>query len=391
MGKLDELSMDAFIDENELFSPSVLEEDEDTKDAAQASLEDLGLKEDKSTEDMIDPDNIFGNSDPEGVGREDNNQGQVKEDTSSEDEGDGTGVSPKESPDTTQFYSTILTSLKDDGILPDIDEDLIKDAKTPEDFALAIEKQVNARLDETQRRINEALENGVSPDEINDYEGTINYLESLKEDDLISESEDAENLRKNLIYQDYINRGFKPERAQKEVEKSITAGTDIEDAKAALESNKEYYSTSYKNLLAEREKEARDYREKKRKEVETFQKKVMDTEEPISGIKIDQLTRKKILENTTKPIYKDEQGNLLTAVQKYARENPIDAQYYLSMFYTVTNGFKDIDRIIKPKVAKTTKENIRSLENKLRNTTAFRDSGNDLFVDEQSKIITLDI
>lgn len=188
-----------------------------------------------------------------------------------------------------------------------------------------------------------------------------------------------------------MNRGFKPERAKKEVDKSITAGTDIEDAKSALESNKEYYMHSYQSLLKEQEDLAKEAKEQRRKEMETFSKKILDTEEPLSGVKVDQLTRKKILENATKPIYKDEEGNLMTSIQKYIKENPIDAQYYLNLFYTLTDGFKDINKLVKPKVAKTTKENIRSLESKLRNTNPFRDSGNDLFTDKESNYIKLDI
>ena len=390
MGKGIDLSMDAFIDENELFSPSV-EEENDANEQPEA-LEDLGLEDTKkdSADEEIDPNNIFGTSQEEVGGEDDDNdihQGQETEDASS----DNDDKSGSNSPESTQFYSTILSSLRDDGILPDIDEDLIKTAKTPEDFATAIEKQVAARLDETQRRIKEALDNGVEPDEINNYEGTINYLNSIKEDDLSSDTEEAKSLRENLIYQDYLNRGFKPERAKKEVDKSITAGTDIEDAKSALESNKEYYTHSYQSLLKEQENLAKEAKEQRRKEMETFSKKILDTEEPLSGVKVDQLTRKKILENATKPIYKDEEGNLMTSIQKYIKENPIDAQSYLNLFYTLTDGFKDINKLVKPKVAKTTKENIRSLESKLRNTNPFRDSGNDLFTDKESNYIKLDI
>lgn len=390
MGKGIDLSMDAFIDENELFSPSV-EEENDANEQPEA-LEDLGLEDTKkdSADEEVDPNNIFGTSQEEVGGEDDDNdihQGQETEDASS----DNDDKSGSNSPESTQFYSTILSSLRDDGILPDIDEDLIKTAKTPEDFATAIEKQVAARLDETQRRIKEALDNGVEPDEINNYEGTINYLNSIKEDDLSSDTEEAKSLRENLIYQDYLNRGFKPERAKKEVDKSITAGTDIEDAKSALESNKEYYMHSYQSLLKEQENLAKEAKEQRRKEMETFSKKILDTEEPLSGVKVDQLTRKKILENATKPIYKDEEGNLMTSIQKYIKENPIDAQYYLNLFYTLTDGFKDINKLVKPKVAKTTKENIRSLESKLRNTNPFRDSGNDLFTDKESNYIKLDI
>jgi len=45
-------------------------------------------------------------------------------------------------------------------------------------------------------------------------------LNNITEDDINSEK-DGEQLRKNLIYQDCVNRGWSKERAQKEVAKSI--------------------------------------------------------------------------------------------------------------------------------------------------------------------------
>jgi hypothetical protein len=76
-------------------------------------------------------------------------------------------------------------------------------------------------------------------------------LESLTEEDLADESEKGETLRKNLIYQDFVNRGYSKERAAKEVQKSLKGGTDIEDAKEALSSNKEFFQEQYDGLIKE--------------------------------------------------------------------------------------------------------------------------------------------
>ena len=56
-----------------------------------------------------------------------------------------------------------------------------------------------------------------------------------------SENNEGENLRKQLIYQDFINRGYSKERATREVQKSFNSGSDIDDAKEALLSNKQYF------------------------------------------------------------------------------------------------------------------------------------------------------
>jgi hypothetical protein len=97
-----------------------------------------------------------------------------------------------------------------------------------------MEIQVQSKLDAKQKRIDEALGVGIEPDEIKKYENTLNYLEGITNDIIEDESEQGEQLRRNLIYQDYINRGFSEARAKKEMEKSFNAGTDIEDALEAI-------------------------------------------------------------------------------------------------------------------------------------------------------------
>ena len=59
--------------------------------------------------------------------------------------------------------------MKEDGILPDLDDDILDKTETPEDFAQLIESQIQARFDEKQKRIDEALGVGVEPSAIQQY------------------------------------------------------------------------------------------------------------------------------------------------------------------------------------------------------------------------------
>ena len=174
----------------------------------------------------------------ESVGSEDEDQ----EDTLPNDE----GSSPNKN-----FYSSIASALRDEGIFPDLDDDTLKNVKEPEDFRDLIEQQIQASLDDRQKRIDEALNYGIEPQEIKVYENTLQYLDTLNEDNITAEGDEGDELRKRLIYQDFINRGFSEKRAANEVEKSFKAGTDIEDAKEALESNKDFFESKYNNLIKE--------------------------------------------------------------------------------------------------------------------------------------------
>ena len=355
------------IDVENLFSDDGGEEETQVTPPAPKEKED---KENEKTteEEEINPDDLFDN--PESVGSGKDNQ-EEEEDTQSEKD---KGTSPK-----TNFYSSIASALKEEGIFPDLDDDTLNGIKTPEDFAEAVEKTVQARLDERQKRIDAALQADVEPDEVRRYEQTLANLDAIKEEYITDETEKGERLRKNLIYQDFRNRGYSEARAKREVEKSFNAGTDIEDAKEALESNREYFSNQYQDLIKEAQEEAKEEQRKIKEEAAQLKKSMLEDKEVFTGITLDKTTRQKAFENITKPVFKTEDGEYLTAIQKYEMDNPVEFRKYLSVLFTMTDGFKNIDGLIKGKVKKEVKQSLRELEHKLSSTTR-NSSGNPRYV-----------
>jgi len=341
------LSGDEMVDVDNLFTDNEEEKTQETP----PEKEEKEKKENKETteEEEINPDDLFDN--PEGVGSEKDNQ--EKEGGTPPDKG---GTSPK-----TNFYSSIASALKDEGILPDLDDETVGNIKEASDFAEAIEKQIQARFDERQKRIDDALNANVEPDEVRQYENTISFLDSIKEDNITDETEKGENLRKRLIYQDFINRGYSKERATREVKKSFDSGTDIEDAKEALESNKEFFNKEYQDLIKEAQEEVRAEQEKNKKEAAQLKKSMLEDKEIFEGITLDKVTRQKAFDNITKPVFKTEDGEYLTAIQKYEMENPVEFRKYLSVLFTMTDGFKSLDKIVKGKVKKEVNWNINSV------------------------------
>lgn len=355
------------VDVENLFSDDGGEEETQVTPPAPKEKED---KENEKTteEEEINPDDLFDN--PESVGSGKDNQ-EEEEDTQSEKD---KGTSPK-----TNFYSSIASALKEEGIFPDLDDDTLNGIKTPEDFAEAVEKTVQARLDERQKRIDAALQADVEPDEVRRYEQTLANLDAIKEEYITDETEKGERLRKNLIYQDFRNRGYSEARAKREVEKSFNAGTDIEDAKEALESNREYFSTQYQDLIKEAQEEAKEEQRKIKEEAAQLKKSMLEDKEVFTGITLDKTTRQKAFDNITKPIFKTEDGEYLTAIQKYEMDNPVEFRKYLSVLFTMTDGFKNIDGLVKGKVKKEVKQSLRELEHKL-SSTARNSSGNPRYV-----------
>lgn len=249
--------------------------------------------------------------------------------------------------------SSLANALVEEGVLTSLKEDELKTLKSAEDFKELFEKEINARLDEKTKRVEEALSVGVQPDEIKKNEQVITYLNNLTEDIINKESEEATQLRTNLIVQDYMNKGFSQERAIKEANKSISAGTDIEDAIEALESNKEYFNKQYSDLINNAKKAEDEAKQKFIKRNTDVKENILNNEKIFTDMNINQDLRKKALDNIQKPVYTDENGNKFSTIQKYEKENPVDFLSKVALLYTITDGFTNIEKIagnIKSKV-----------------------------------------
>lgn len=339
-------------------------------------------KEEKETTEEVDTDNLF----PESVGSEEK-EPKEKEDTTPE----GDGTSPK-----TDFYSSIAKALKEDGIFPDLDDDTINGIKDPEGFAEAIKKQISAGLDETQKRVNDALEVGVDPNAVQYFERAISQMEGIKEEDITNE-ETGENLRKQLILRDFMNKGYSKERAEREVKKSLDAGTDVEDAKESLEEIKKHLHKQYDDLIKEAQEEARKDEEQRKKDIEDLKNSMLDDKDVFGDLKVDKATRQKALDAVSKPVWKDpETGDYYTALQKYEKENKLDFLKYVGLIFTLTDSFKSLDGLVKEKQKKEARKGISALE-KVINSTQRGSDGNLEYVtgvnDKESYLgkFTLDI
>lgn len=334
-------------------------------------------KEEKKEETTdFDEDNPFGTSQKESVGSED-------EDIQGKGDTDDKGISS--SPKNKNFYSSITDALVVDGIFPDLDKETIQNVKTPEDFQKIIEEQINARFTEKEKRINEALNNKVEPSVVQQYESTIDYLNNINDDSLSAEDEEGENLRRQLIYNDYLNRGFSKTRAEKMVNDAIENGTDIDDAKDALQGVKDFYTNKYKEILDSAKENEEKLAEERTKQSENLKKSIMEDKNLYGDVDVDKATRTKIYDFITKPVHKDSNGNYMTALQKYQSENTIEAMKNFAICYTLTNGFKDWSKLGSKQAKKEVKKGLANLE-KVINSTSRNNDGSLGFVsfDESS-------
>jgi hypothetical protein len=267
------------------------------------------------------------------------------------------------------FYSSIASTLKEVGIFSDLDDDTIKGITSPEDFGELFEKEVQARVDATTRRVSDALNNGVAPDTVSKYERTLQWLDSI-EDAMSEEGEEADRLRKQILYNDFINKGFSEDRANREIKKSFDANTEKEDAADALVSLKKFYQDSYDKIQKDAKKQHDDMVKAQKKNADDFKKMMLDTDILLGETKLDKATRQKAFDAVTKPVWKDpDTGALLTQVQKFQKENGLEFLKQIGLWFVLTNEGKDISGFTKGAVKKEKYKALRDLETKINATS----------------------
>lgn len=300
----------------------------------------------------------------EKVGEEENNDETGTDAIGQKDD----GSSPK-------FYSSIASALKNDGIFPDFSDEEIDAVNTPEDFAELIEKAVNSKFDDRMKRINEALDNGVKPDDIRQYESTLGYLNSITDEALSAEGDDGDDLRRQLIYNDLLKRGYSEDKAKREVEKSFKSASDIEDAKDALAALKKSFQDGYDKIQKDARDAAERAKQEQKKSAEQFRKMVIEDEVEFGGTQLDKRTKQKVYDAVSKPVWKDpDTGQLLTQVQKFQKEQPLEFLKQLGMWFVMTDGGKNASGLVKKQAQVEKNKSIRELERKI-NSSALGSDG----------------
>ena len=330
------------------------QEQESTEENEVETPKDKEEKENKEATEVVDVNSLF-TEEPESVGSGDNNK--EKEDTTSKE-----GTSPN-------FYSSIAKTFAEDGVFQNLDEEALSKVNDAESFLDLVEQQVQSKLDEKQKRIDQALNAGIEPTQIQRFENNMKILNSITEDSISEEGEKGENLRKNIIYEDYIQKGFSKERAIKAVERSIAAGTDIEDAKEALQSCKDQVNKAYNDAIKKAEEEKANEEKELKEQAEALKKSILSDSKPFGELELDKNTRQRVFDAISKPVFTDpETGERLTALQKYEADNHNDFMKYVGLTYVLTDGFKSLDGLVKGKVKKEVGKSLKELEHTLNNT-----------------------
>lgn len=320
--------------------------------------------EDKKEKELIDTEgltasDLFGSEEPESVGDEDNDN--------TENEKEPKSTKAKEtSPD--NLYSSIAEAMVDEGFFSDF-QDEVKDCKSAADLIELVKKQAQSQLDETQKRVNEALENGVQPSEISKAERTLKYLKSITDEHINDDSDNGVHLREQLIYNDYLSKGFSDKKARELTKRAFDAETDKEDAQEALESYKNTIQGNYDKLLNDARETKKKLEEEDTQRRNTLKEKILNDKKAFGDTELNQATRQRIYDIATKPHRKDkESGEYLTELELFEQEHPVEFLMNVAYYYAMTDGFKSNGKITKAAERQVTKAGLKKLEQVINGT-----------------------
>ena len=321
-----------------------------------SDMKDVEIKEpeQKTEEEEKDPNKK--DSDPEGNKEELDNK--------KEENGGNPSKTEEGSPN---LSSSIALSLVDEGLLQTLDEDRIKSITNAEELIEAFKEDLHNQLDERQKRIDNALTYGMEPTKIQKYESWINTLDNITDEMITAETEEGENYRKNLIMQNLINKGFDEDEARDMVERSVESGKDVDDAKKALDSCKKFFKNEYDKEVNAVKKEYDNRINEQKKQLKKIEDSILNDDEFYAQFEINKTTRKKIYDSVARPTF-DDNGQKITALQKYMKENPIESYKVLGTLFVLTEGFTKFDNIMKGVVKKEVRKSVQNLERVLNQT-----------------------
>ena len=228
--------------------------------------------------------------------------------------------------DTEKLYSSLAAEFKAKGVLPGLDLENTQ-IKSMDDIEKAITAEVESRLDTRQKSIAEAISAGVPANEANEQLAMITRLKEIPETFIADENNAA--FRLNLMTQDFINKGYEKDRAGIMAQRSIDAGTDVEDANFALKAIIKHEDESYNSLID-------NARATEEKNISGIKDYISKEDFKVGDIKLSHVQKDELYKQMTTDL-----GNKENAFMQAQKEDPMGSRVKLEAIFYLTKGFKD--------------------------------------------------
>lgn len=293
------------------------------------------------------------------------------------------------------ILSSIAKTLLEEGYFT-LDDDEKLEINSTEEFVDVLEKiRENALQTEQedwsdhQREYFEALRSGVPHEQIAQHQQMQQAYSTITDDVLEDETDEAAELRKNILIAGFRARGFNDDKAAKWAKKAIDSGSDIDDAKEfrdELKVAEQNYFKSVQQQTAQQQEAARKKAEEESKELRTY---VNTIKEIIPGKQITPKLRKEILDGVTKPVYTDEKtGQSYNYLGDFIRRQGQKGIAKLVYILKTTKDLEDTETISTSKARKSVVDKLsKSLSQNHGNIGFAKDDSKDFNYEDYDNII----
>jgi len=314
------------------------------------------------------------------------NVGESTDGESQERVGENTGGDGEEEHDSPQLYSTLANTLIEKGVLTAVDSSKLDDVKDADAFIELMKKEIAAQelkdLTPAQREVVTGIREGMDTDTASKFKDAMEKIDNISIDSL----KDNVDVRRDLIFQDYMAKGFSKEAAIKQVNRSIKLNTDIEDAAEAHASLKTMIKAQFDKAKEDAKRQAEEEAQKAEKEKERLKEELFKKDQYIKGIDLPDNVKKEIYEEmmenvSINPITKEPEN----AMMKFQREHPEEYTKRLYTFWKLTNGFTDTKYFTR----KTKTSTIKDLERAIKNSATVQGGGDTVYTDDNSSLLDI--
>ena len=242
-------------------------------------------------------------------------------------------------------FKNFASFLAERGLLT-FDEKEIEKVKDDDSFADLVKNQIKANeyadLTDNQKKYLEALREGIPEAVIHDNLTALETFQNIT-DEVIRGNADV---RKELIIEGFLAQGFDKEYALRQFRRVSDANEDVEEAIMFRNKLAQLKDQQYQQEVENVRKQKETAELQAAKQLEDLKTSVYSVEKLFGELTVNKTMQDRVYSLMTKPVTKLENGVPINALQKHQLENPVDFQSKLYWLYDITDGFKNINRIV---------------------------------------------
>ena len=258
-----------------------------------------------------------------------------------------------------KFFSSLVQALKEGGILEDIKDE---DIKSQDDFFKVLEDGIKQRefsdLTDSQKEYLEALRDGIPHEEIAAHQQNIEAYNSITDEAIEEESDDGSDLRRTIITNNYLSKGFSEAKAKKLIDKIFESGEDVDEAKDALNELKTIEKQTFEQNKAKLAEQKKVQQKAEKESIDKLNKIVKETKEIIPGLAIPQALKNDVIKGLTQPVAFTEDNRPLDIISKFLYDNPIDGRFKLAYILKATKDLTNMGVLENKKAKKDAWKNL---------------------------------